>query len=73
MLSASAADLRSGHSVAAGSRERDRRCIYEDAVRLAEQRHGLHRARRILYKSDRKQMELLQDVGEDDDHVRLGR
>jgi len=68
-----AADLRSGHSAAAGSRERNRGHVCENAVHRAEQRHGFHGTGSVLHESQQKQMELLQDVRKGGGHVRLWR
>jgi len=69
-----AADLRPGHSAATGPRERDRRCLHEDAIRSAEQCHGFHRAWCVLLESRfswQEQVEPVQDVREGDSYVRL--
>lgn len=66
-----AADLRAGYSAAAGSREHNRGRVRENAVYLAEQRHGFHGAGGVLHESQQEQVELLQNVRKGGGHVRL--
>lgn len=68
-----AADFRSRHSVAVGSRERNRGRVCENAVLLAEQRHVFHGAGGVLHERQQEQVELLQDVREGGGRVRFWR
>lgn len=67
----SAADLRAGYAIATGQREHNRRCLHQDRVQHADQFHGLHTSWCVLFPYTEKQVEYLQDAGENGGIVRI--
>lgn len=67
------ADLWAGHTPATRTGERDCRYVYEDHIRHAFQRDGLHHPGSLLLPNAEEQVEHLQDAGKGRRYIRIRR